>query len=118
MTSSEEIAAYESLCAATGRMLEAARACDWERLCTLERDMSGLVHALSVADAAAGGHRPSTDESTRLRKMTLIRQVLADDAAIRDLTEPWLCEIGNLLRTSRANRSLAAAYGGCADPSG
>lgn len=118
MTSTDEIVAYESLCTVTGRMLEAARARDWERLCTLERDMSGLVHALSVADAAAAGKRANTDESTRMRKMTLIRQVLADDAAIRDLTEPWLREIGNLLRSNRANRSLSAAYGSCADPSG
>ena len=44
-----QIAFYESLQRLSAQMAEAAAACDWERLTTLERDCAGLARRLEAA---------------------------------------------------------------------
>ena len=76
------LSAYDTLSATTGRMLTAARSGDWERLVGLEQDCASLVARLSSLETE--DPLPSV---LRDRKIALIRKVLADDAAIRDITE-------------------------------
>lgn len=106
MTTSEELATYESISAVTTAMLDAARTRDWQRLVALEQDAQALVGQLS--DAAP---LPSPDDATRSRKIELIQKVLSDDAAIRDITEPWLREVGDMLRSNRRESALRQSYG-------
>ena len=44
------------------------------------------------------------------RKVEIIRQVLADDAEIRNLTEPWMQRLQHLLTSVGQERKLHAAY--------
>ena len=41
----------------------------------------------------------------------MIRKILADDRAIRDLTSPWMAKLGAMLQSTGAERRLASAYG-------
>jgi flagellar protein FliT len=50
-------------------------------------------------------------QSVRTLKAKLIRKVLADDAAIRDITQPWLMRLGDMLGANRRERDLLNAYG-------
>jgi len=97
---------YQSLSQTTGHMLAAAREGDWERLAALEDDCARLTGELQ---------RLETDiplpEDVRRAKVQLIRKVLADDAAIRDITQPWLARLDHMLRSTRRSRGLLAAYG-------
>jgi flagellar protein FliT len=106
MTSTELIQTYESVLAVTGEMLEAARGEDWDRLVEREKRCRELIDTLIQArDEVA------LDSDTRRRKAEIIRKVLADDAAIRDLTQPWLARLQHLMTSAGRERQLHAAYG-------
>lgn len=97
---------YESLCRTTGGMRAAAEGGDWERLVALESDCARLVEQLTALESAQ-----PLPLDLRTRKAELIRQVLADDAVIRDLTEPRLRRLGAMLQTTRKEQRLLRAYG-------
>ena len=97
---------YNRLSDTTAHMLGAAQAGDWERLADLEKDCSSLVSRLSGLE-----NDDPLPEPVRARKAAMIRKVLADDAAIRDITEPWLARLGTLLGTNRREQQLLDSYG-------
>lgn len=115
MNQDPAIALYESAADITGKMLAAARNSDWEGLCTLESDRASRVRMLESVESAASAENAkngvlSTD-ATRLRKRTLIEQMLADDREIRHLTESWMAQLSSLLNRGRVKRQLSIAYG-------
>jgi flagellar protein FliT len=105
MTEAEVVATYESLAALTGDMLAAAQASDWDRLIELEKGCTALVRGLRQA-----GGNPSGDEAFRRRKAAIIRKVLADDAEIRNLTQPWLAKLQEMLAGAAREGKVARAY--------
>ena len=100
------LAYYESIGHVSQLMLEAARHGDWETLVDAEQCCAALIKRLQ--DAGDGGH--GFDEQETLRKQEIIRKVLADDAQIRNLTQPWLRQLETYLGQGRMSRSVAAAY--------
>ena len=97
--------AYERIAGLTAAMLEAARASQWELLLDLENECcAAFTHLVNAAPAAA-----ATPEIAR-RKTMLIRQILADDAEIRNLVEPWMAELGQWLGVSSRSHRLHDAY--------
>lgn len=118
MNRDQAIALYESVADITSKMLAAARNSDWEGLCTLESDCASQVRMLKSVESAATAENAEkgvllTDltDATRLRKRTLIEQILADDREIRHLTESWMAQLSSLLNRSRVERQLSMAYG-------
>ena len=100
------LATYDRLSNTTAHMLSAAQAGDWERLAELENNCSGLVACLSNLE-----NDDPLPEPLRMRKAAMIRKVLADDAAIRDITEPWLARLGTMLGANRREHQLLRSYG-------
>lgn len=100
------IAAYEAILAITGQMLEAARNDDWDRLVALEKDCKKLVDEL----IAGSGSQPLSSQFQR-RKAEIIRKVLADDAEIRNITEPWMAQLQHILGSAGQEKRLRQAYG-------
>ena len=107
MNSAEMIGIYEQILAVTAQMLEAAHAADWDGLIVLERQCRSLVERLK--DLRADAHAV-LEPKARKRKAEILRQVLADDAAIRDLTEPWMRNLQHLLKSAGHERRAHAAY--------
>lgn len=105
MNSSQIIATYETILDLTGQMLKAAQDSDWDLLVSLEQDCRISVEKL-MADNPA---QPLTGQLQR-RKVEIIRQVLADDAEIRNITEPWMVQLQNLLGNAGRERRLNQAY--------
>jgi len=100
-------ARYEAIAAVSERMLCAARDAHWNALIDLEEEYRLLVDALKAADV---GVRLTADE--RARKFELIRQILADDAAIRDLASPCMARLSALFAgTARPAWVLQELYG-------
>ena len=83
MTSTEVLSMYENIAGLTNQMAAAARLGDFDGLSRLEAQCAG------EARAAANGV-PALNGAPRLRKIDLLKQILANDRAIRDVTEPWL----------------------------
>ncbi|MCC7081655.1 MAG: flagellar protein FliT [Burkholderiales bacterium] len=100
------LSTYDGLARTTGHMLNAAQSGDWDKLIGLEKDCAALIARMSALEA-----EDSLPENLRDRKAAMIRKVLADDAAIRDITEPWLQQLGAMLSSNGRERRLLRAYG-------
>jgi flagellar protein FliT len=100
------LALYESMCALSARMAQAAAACDWERLTALEKDCASLARRLE-----AGEEPPRLSEAEKARKRELILRILADDAEVRRHTEPWMVQVRQLLGGGARARNVRRAYG-------
>lgn len=98
---------YEFLSSITGQMRAAATQGAWDRLVELEKQCSQRVDAMKAQDTAA-----PVDESTRLRKVALIRKILADDAEIRNHTEQWMAQLQRIVQSTGQERRLREAYSG------
>ncbi len=103
--SASVLAQYETMAAQSRAMLVAARESDWDEVVRLERDCARIV-----GDLKARGEPPLTDVE-RKRKMEIIRAMLADDAEIRDLAQPWLAQLSKLISNTAARRNIDRAYG-------
>ena len=86
MTSNDVLSMYENLTGLSGQMKVAAQAGDWNGFDKLN------VQASVAAGAAIGGV-PALDGAKRQRKIDLIKQLMANDRAIRDVTEPWMGQV-------------------------
>jgi flagellar protein FliT len=82
MTSNEVLAMYENIAALSGRMAVAAQDGDFDGLARLETQVS-----LQVSATKSGV--PALEGAQRLRKIDLLKQIMANDRAVRDVTEPW-----------------------------
>ena len=90
MTSNEVLSMYENLAGLTAKMSLAAQAGDWNTLTGLE------TQCASQASKAATGV-PALSGASRLRKIDLLKQIMANDRAMRDVTEPWMSPIENAM---------------------
>lgn len=83
---------YEAIERASQDMLEAARAGNWDHVVKLEGACAVLIAQLkhSAGERALGG-----DEAQL--KSRIMQRILVNDAEIRQLAEPWLEDLDNLL---------------------
>jgi len=92
---------YLNIASASRAMVAAARADNWQEVSRLERQcirqVDELKRAAQVQSLGTNGQR------TRMR---LLRSILADDAEIRRLAEPWLVELENLLLPGQRSAPL------------
>jgi flagellar protein FliT len=98
---------YESLSSLMEQMSEAAALGQWDRLIELEKQCRARVETMKSADA-----RSVLSEASRLRKAALIKKILADDAAIRSHTQPWMEQLQRVMRTTRQEQQVRRAYAG------
>lgn len=85
---------YESIGQVSQLMLLSAREGDWEGVYDAERCAASLIRRLHSASVP----REDLDEAGRKRKREIMRQVLAEDALIRDLANPWLRQVDACLK--------------------
>ncbi|CAN0624113.1 flagellar protein FliT [Burkholderia multivorans] len=101
----EYFARYDAIVAVSGRMLRAARVADWGALSRLQAEYLRLVEGLKEAEVGV-----SLDETELGRKLDLIRRILADDAAIRDLATPEVARLSALFESRRSTKMLTDMY--------
>jgi flagellar protein FliT len=79
-------------------MLDAARAADWEALVNAESDCTALINEArnlrNVWNCSASGEA---------RRLYALRKVMADDAEIRALMQPWLLKLEGTLAGQPGN---------------
>lgn len=68
----------------SSHMVDAARANDWDRLVSLELDVSALRQRMADNDETVAS------PAERARKVALMKQILAHDAEVRRHVEPWM----------------------------
>jgi flagellar protein FliT len=83
---------YEAIEQASQDMLEAARTGNWDQVVKLEGACALLISQLKHA---ASGSDLAPDEAQL--KTRIMQRILVNDAEIRQLAEPWLEDLDNLL---------------------
>jgi flagellar protein FliT len=83
---------YEAIEKASADMLDAARAGNWDHVIKLE---GACVLLISQLKNAARGAALSNDEHQL--KSRIMQRVLVNDAEIRNLAEPWLDDLDQML---------------------
>lgn len=97
---------YRRMATISERMLAAATADDWDRVCEAEKECARVIAELSTI-----GDLSPADPELRRQKLELMQRVLADDAAIRLLTQPWLKKLDTMLRSPDNTARLSRVYG-------
>lgn len=92
MNNTQVIAVYEDVLVVTEQMLQAAHRSDWDHLVALEKRCKSLIEGLMAAEP-----REPLSIQLQQRKVEIIKKVLADDARIRDITEPWMTQVHCML---------------------
>jgi len=95
---------YQQLSSITGQMRLAAMQGEWDQLVELEQQCSHYVEQMKQQDLAP------IDESIRKQKVALIKKILADDAAIRDQTLPWMAQLQRNIQGARSEQKVKQAY--------
>jgi flagellar protein FliT len=90
--STELLNYYEAIERASEDMLEAARGGNWDQVVKLEGACAVLIAQLKHAAAQA----PLQSEEAKL-KSRIMQRILVNDAEIRQLAEPWLDDLDELL---------------------
>lgn len=89
MTSTEVLSMYENIAGLSKQMAAAARLGDFDGLSKLEGQCASAASAVETGVPALAG-------AARQRKIDLLKQILANDRAIRDVTEPWINKVPGL----------------------
>ena len=90
MTSNEVLAMYENIAGLTNRMAAAAQAGDFDGLEQMERQCAAASFATVTGV-------PALDGAPRMRKIDLLKQIMANDRAIREVTEPWMGQLERVM---------------------
>ncbi|MEO8134351.1 MAG: flagellar protein FliT [Betaproteobacteria bacterium] len=98
------LACYESLQRISLCMLEAARDSDWQALGLGEHACERLFESI----AALGHPHTILDEDGRRQRMQILSTVLAIDARIRNLINPWLRDVERYVGLPRTAQPLAS----------
>lgn len=96
---------YESIADASEQMLAAARQSDWDALIEAEKECARRVAQLRAANISG-----SLGHDADKRRHDILRTVLAHDAEIRELTQPWMTKLEVLLNSAAATRRVEQAY--------
>jgi flagellar protein FliT len=83
---------YEAIERASQDMLEAARAGNWDHVVKLEGACALLISQLKHAATTQG-----LDSEEAQLKSRIMQRILINDAEIRQLAEPWLEELDDIL---------------------
>ncbi len=87
------IAYYEAIERASADMLEAARLGDWDQVVKIEGACVLLISQLQ--NAARDGALSHEEQRVKVR---IMQRIVQNDARIRDLAEPWLSDLDQVLR--------------------
>ena len=101
---------YEEMSQLSSRMVEAARAHEWDQLVELECGVTALRHTL-MASSGIESSADNMDADRSARKRILIQQILEDDAEVRRHTEPWMEHVRQFLGDNVRRRDVQKAYG-------
>ncbi len=83
---------YEALAGISRAMLVAARANDWAQIDVLQAQCAQLIEELKAAQK-----QECLALNEQWQRIALLRSILADDAEIRDRSEPWLAQLEKLV---------------------
>jgi flagellar protein FliT len=105
---SEVMKLYAAIAKQSQAMLDSAKTGNWDELCLAEEHCSKLILELQNIKEA---QQIELNEQERNQHIGYLKKILADDAAIRDITEPRLKQLEEFLRAANNTQKLSNSYG-------
>lgn len=96
---------YEKLSILTRELREAAVRGEWDQLAEVQQQRATVVAAMAAVDSTT-----SLSEAASHRKDTLIAQVLADEAEIRERVKTRMAQMNSELQEGRQELRLLREY--------
>ncbi|MVW69949.1 flagellar protein FliT [Bordetella sp. 15P40C-2] len=106
LSESSVIAIYQQIVTITGAMRIAAQDQDWDHLIELGQAYYNTVETLRGIPAAQLATLQNREDRAQL-----LRQILNNDAAVRDLAMPGLARLGQMLVQLNKQKCMLRAYG-------
>ena len=91
MIATEVLSMYENIAGLSNQMAAAARMGDWDGLSKLEAQCATEARAVATGVPALSG-------APRIRKIDLLKQILANDREIRHIADPWMNQVPGMAR--------------------
>ncbi|QEI07251.1 flagellar protein FliT [Pigmentiphaga aceris] len=92
---------YQQLSDLSVVMLEAARRGDWDTVTSTER-----ICARVIGDLRQYPDPAPVNDVEHEERMRLLRTILANDAEVRDLAQPWMRELERILQSSKRRPAI------------
>ncbi|NWG39350.1 MAG: flagellar protein FliT [Hydrogenophilaceae bacterium] len=99
------IAQYESLSGLLTTMISAAEKGDWDQVAGMESTCKPIIEQIRNTTPE---ERLTDDE--RRQKIQVIKQILRDDARLRELASPWMAQLQDVIQQTRKGRDALHAY--------
>jgi flagellar protein FliT len=100
------LAIYQQILSITGAMHLAAQAQNWDHLIELGQAYCSTVDTLRSVPAAQLSNSQESEDRAQL-----LRQILSNDAAVRNLALPEIARLGQMLMQFGKQKSMLRAYG-------
>lgn len=105
MDNVQTLKTYHAILTMTGKMLTAAQNNEWDQLIVFEQECKLLTELL-----VDNNPEPILDKELLQKKVRIIHQILADDAQIKAITEPWMEKLQDLLESNNRAINLQQTY--------
>ena len=105
MNSQEIVSIYEHVAELSAQMVSAAQNHNWELLSRLELSCQTQMQAIQDVDMPV-----VLERTERERKVGFLKKILADDRKIRDLIQPEMARLGELINGPRVHNGTTNAY--------
>lgn len=92
---------YKAIESASLRMLQAAQSENWDEVVQLEGACAVLIEQLR-----AQSKQQDLSKHERIEKQRIMLSILRHDAEIRNLAEPWLADIDDMLGSHQTTHFL------------
>jgi flagellar protein FliT len=86
-------------------MVRAAEKGDWDQVAGMESTCKPIIEQIRNTSIE---ERLSDDQ--RRQKIQVIKQILRDDARLRELANPWMTQLQEVLQQTRKGRDAIQAY--------
>lgn len=87
---------YQTMANLSEQMVLSAREGDWDQVTETEQQVARIA-----ADLSARPTPEPRDEQDRTQRVMLLKQMLRNDAIVRELAQPWLQELSRILKNGQ-----------------
>ncbi|MCB5183758.1 flagellar protein FliT [Methylobacillus gramineus] len=105
MSTQDTLSLYAAVVEITDQMLDAAKQHDWQRLALLEAECAERVKSASLTVC----EDPLMEPEQKM-KVAHIKKILDADRQIRNIIDPWMVKLSDLLSNNAANRQMFDTY--------
>lgn len=87
---------YQTMASLSEQMVLSAQEGDWDQVTETEQKVAQIAADLSARPTPA-----PRDEADRTQRVVLLKQMLRNDAIVRELAQPWLQELSRILKNGQ-----------------